>query len=130
LSPLQRWRKQCRWPPAASRRWSSWWWIGKSWNTNITRKPVKTFCVYIVHRRRCGDQKETSQTRLLKLWFSDLYSGGTCFSFWTRHVLLLLLLLLFWLYLFHLCPVHCPLFFVFVCCAVFLIGHLAVDSAH
>jgi hypothetical protein len=40
LLPLQRWRKQCRWPPAASRRWSSWWWIRKSCNTEITRKPV------------------------------------------------------------------------------------------
>jgi hypothetical protein len=31
---------------------------------------------------------------------------------------------------FHLCPVHCPLLFVFICCAVSVVGHLAVDSAH
>jgi hypothetical protein len=37
---------------------------------------------------------------------------------------------LFWLCLFHLCPVYCPLLFVFVCCAVSVIGHLAVDWAH
>ena len=37
--------------------------------------------------------------------------------------LLLLLLLLF-------CPVYCPLLFVFVSCAVSVIGHLAVDLAH
>jgi hypothetical protein len=29
-----------------------------------------------------------------------------------------------------LCPVHCSLLYVFVCCAVSVIGHLAVDSAH
>jgi hypothetical protein len=37
---------------------------------------------------------------------------------------------LFWLCWFHLSPVHCPLLFVFVCCAVSVIGHLAVGSAH
>jgi hypothetical protein len=37
---------------------------------------------------------------------------------------------LFWLCLLYLCPVHCPLLFVFVCCAVSVIGHLAVDSAY
>jgi hypothetical protein len=37
---------------------------------------------------------------------------------------------LFWMCLFHLCHVHCSLLFVFVCCAVSVIGLLAVDSAH
>ena len=40
-------------------------------------------------------------------------------------------MLFFVLYeLFHMCPVCCPLLFVFVCCAVSVIGHLAVDLAH
>jgi hypothetical protein len=32
--------------------------------------------------------------------------------------------------LFYLCPVHCPLLFVSVCCAASVIGLLSVDSAH
>jgi hypothetical protein len=43
---------------------------------------------------------------------------------------ILLFVCRFWLCLFHLCPVHCPLLFVLVCCTVSVIGHLAVDSAH
>jgi hypothetical protein len=31
--------------------------------------------------------------------------------------------------LFHFCPVYCSLLFVSVCCAVSVMGHLAVDSA-
>jgi hypothetical protein len=42
----------------------------------------------------------------------------------------LLFVSLFWLCLFHLCPIHCPLLFVFVRCAVSVIGLLAVDLAH
>jgi hypothetical protein len=47
----------------------------------------------------------------------------------TNLTVLLLFICLFWLSLFHFCPVYCPLLFVFVCCAVSVIGHLAVDSA-
>jgi len=34
------------------------------------------------------------------------------------------------LYLFHMYPVLCPLLFVFLYCAVSVIGYLTVDSAH
>jgi hypothetical protein len=37
---------------------------------------------------------------------------------------------LLYLCLFHSCLVYCPLLFVFVCCALSVIGHLTVDSAH
>ena len=72
LWPLLRWRKQCRWPPAASRRWSSWWWIRKSCNTDITRRPVKTFRVYIVHgQRRWGStaDKWSTSAEAVTFWF-------------------------------------------------------------
>jgi hypothetical protein len=43
-----------------------------------------------------------------------------------------IILLVYFLFvcLFWLCPVHCPLLFVFVCCAVSVIGRLVVDSTH
>jgi hypothetical protein len=37
---------------------------------------------------------------------------------------------IFFVCLFHLCIVHCPFLFVPVCCAVSVIGHVAVDFAH
>jgi hypothetical protein len=44
--------------------------------------------------------------------------GDLCFLSFVLHVLC-----------FHMRPVYCPLFFIFVLCAVSVTGHLAVDSA-
>jgi len=47
----------------------------------------------------------------------------------TSYLLIKLGILLFCLYLFHVCPVYYPLFFVFGCCDTAFVGHLSVDSA-
>jgi hypothetical protein len=45
-------------------------------------------------------------------------------------IIIIIIIIIIYCLLFYFCFVYCPLLFVFVCCAVSVIGHLAVDWAH